>query len=458
MRISMTDAANLLSYYFHLLHISPSLRHLRHLHARLLRTGLFTNVILSSKLLLSYSRRRRLLPCALSVFLHMPRRNSHSWNTLIAELSRSGRPLEAIGFFHRMRSSGVPVDEFTFPPVLRSCAGSSDAAAGMSVHGVSVKSGVESSIFVASALVFFYMALSRTSDARQLFDGMPEKDAVLWTSMLSGYAQNGDSASALAFFRKMVDGGLQLDHVVLVSLLLACGQSGSIRHGKSAHACCVRRGLGSPLTLCNALVDMYVKSGDFGAAERVFHGMPARDVISWTALILGHGLNGHADVALKLFDEMCTQGIQPNSVTFLGVLSACGHGGLVEKAWGFFGSMRQCGIEPELKHYACVADALAKAGRLVEAERFVAEMPMEPDEAILGALLAGCRVHGDTEVGDRVSKRLMRMRPAKSGYYMSLANMYADAGRYSDAERVREFMKERSVNKQIGYSSVDSES
>ncbi|XP_038990355.1 pentatricopeptide repeat-containing protein At4g14170 isoform X2 [Phoenix dactylifera] len=406
-------------------------------------------------LLLAYSRRCRLLPSALSVFLHMPRRTSYSWNILITELARSGLPHKSMDFFLRMQSSSIPIDEFTLPPVLRSCALLDSSPASMSVHGLSVKLGLERNPYVASALVLCYSGLSEISLARRLFDEMPERDAVLWTSMLSVYAQSGEPESALGFFREMVSEGIQLDGVVMVSLLLACGQLGWLRHGRSVHGCCVRRCLGLPLSLGNALTDMYVKCGAFGYAEMVFRMMPDRDVISWSALILGHGLNGHASAALKLFEEMSAEGIQPNSVTFLGVLSACAHAGMVEKAWAFFDRMKQCGTEPELKHYACMADALGRAGQLAEAERFIEEMPMVPDEAVLGALLAGCRMHGNVELGERVSWRLMEMSPSKSGYYMSLANMYADAGRFIDAEIVREFMKQKNVGKLPGCSLLE---
>ncbi|XP_010908381.1 pentatricopeptide repeat-containing protein At4g14170 [Elaeis guineensis] len=447
--------SNLHSLYFHFLHSSPSLHHLCHLHARLLRTGLYTDAILSTKLLLTYSQRYCLLPTALSIFLHMPCRTSYSWNILITELARFGLPHKSMDFFLRMQSSSIPVDEFTLPPVLRSCALLGSSPASMSVHALAVKLGLDHNLYVGSALVLCYNGLSEISLARKLFDEMPERDAALWTSMLSVYAQSGEPELALGFFREMVSEGIQLDGVVMVSLLLACGQLGWLRHGRSVHGCSIRRFLGLPLSLGNALIDMYVKCGAFGYAETVFSMMPATDVISWSALILGHGLNGHASAALKLFDEMSEEGMEPNSVTFLGVLSACAHAGMVEKAWAFFDRMKQCGIEPELKHYACMADALGRAGQLVEAEMFIEAMPMVPDEAVLGALLAGCRMHGNVEMGERVSRRLMGMSPSKSGYYMSLANMYVDAGRFVDAEIVREFMKQKNVGKLPGCSLIE---
>ncbi|GJN14391.1 hypothetical protein PR202_gb01214 [Eleusine coracana subsp. coracana] len=377
-----------------------------------------------------------------------------SFNSLIASLARSGRPEQALRTFRDMLARGVRPDHFTLPPVLRSCALTGNAGLAASSHALAVKLGAHDNLFVASGLVLCYAGLSSLPAARRLFDGMRERDAILWTSMLSAYAQGGEPEAALRFFGGMVAAQVPLDAVVMVSLLLACGQLGWQRHGRSLHAFCVRRFLGMPLSLGNALVDMYVKCGDFAFAESVFVGMPRRDVISWSALILGHGLNGRPDVALRLFDRMATDGIRPNSVTFLGALSACAHSGMVDKAYGIFEGMKQRGIEPELKHYSCMFDVLGRAGRVLEAVKLIDEMPFEPDEAMLGGALAACRVHGEMEAAERISKRLMNMSPGKSGYYMSLANIYSDAGRYDDAERIREFMKEVKVDKLPGYSSV----
>ncbi|XP_020086454.1 pentatricopeptide repeat-containing protein At4g14170 [Ananas comosus] len=406
----------------------------------------------------------QLLPASsvLSLLRRIPLRASSSsfsfpWNLLIAELAKSPSPHLSLRLFLAMRSaSDAPADAFTLPPVLRSCALIGSPESGMAVHALSIKMGLDRSLFVASALVSCYATLREVPFARRLFDEMPQRDAVLWTSMLSGYAQSGLPESALRFFREMVSEGVRLDGVVMVSLLLACGQSGILRHGRAVHAASIRRFSRFPLSLGNAFVDMYVKCGAFGCALKVFDRMPQKDIISWTALILGHGLNGSADDALRLFEEMSVEGVEPNSVTFLGVLSACAHAGMVEKARSLFDKMKLSGIKPELKHYSCMADALGRAGRIVEAEGFIEEMPFEPDEAILGSLLAACRVHGNVEVGERISERLMKMCPEKSGYYLSLANMYSDLGRYDDAERVREFMKQVNVGKLPGWSSVES--
>ncbi|GLT81817.1 hypothetical protein SLE2022_002480 [Rubroshorea leprosula] len=455
----ISTESSLISHYFSLLHSSPNPRHLRHLHAQLLTTSLYNNVILSSKLVLMYSRHNRLTPDSLSVFFHMPERNIYSWNIIIGEFSRSNFPEKAIYLFRQMwGNSGVRPDDHTLPLVLRACAGSGALTLSVSVHGLCVKMGWEASLFVASALVFMYVTFGKLCDARVLFDQMPKRDYVLWTAMLAGYAQHGEPTLGLEVFRQMVDSVVELDWVVAVSLLLVCGQSGWLNQGKSIHGWCLRRDSKLGLNLGNAIVDMYVKCSTLSYAHRVFYTMNEKDVISWSSLILGYGLSGNFSIALKLFDEMLVRGINPNAVTFLGILSACAHGGLVELARSCFKTMHDHGVTPELKHYAAMADCLARSGLLEEAERFIEEMPIEPDAAVLGAIVTGCRLHNNFEMGERIARKLIRLEPEKAGNYVLLSDIYAAAGKFDESEKVRKLMKELHVSKLPGRSLIELQS
>ncbi|XP_022776996.1 pentatricopeptide repeat-containing protein At4g14170 [Durio zibethinus] len=450
--------SSFISYYFSLINSSPNCKHLRHLHARLLRTSLYNNVVLSSKLVLAYSHHNNLVPHSLSVFFHMPQRNIYSWNIIIGEFSRSNSPLKAIDLFLQMwQSSDARPDDFTLPLVLRACVSYGQVKLGVSFHGLCVKLGFERSLYVASALVYLYVSFGKVFDARVVFDGMPKKDAVLWTAMLDGYAKHEEPMLGLELFREMVDAGIAPDWVVMLSLLLVSGQLGWLKQGKSVHGWCVRRCLGMELNLGNAIVDMYLKCATLSYAHRVFNMINQRDVISWSSLILGYGLSGNVSIALELFDNMVAKGVKPNQVTFLGILSACAHGGLAERASSCFEMMGAYGVTPELKHYASMVDCLARAGLLEQAEDFIKEMPMEPDAAILGAILAGCRVHTNIEVGERIARKLISLEPEKPAYYVLLSNIYAAAGKFDAAEKVREFMKEKNVYKVPGCSSIESE-
>lgn len=235
---------------------------------------------------------------------------------------------------------------------------------------------------------------------------------------------------------------------------MACGQLGALKHGKSVHGWCIRRCSCLGLNLGNAITDMYVKCSILDYAHTVFVNMSRRDVISWSSLILGYGLDGDVVMSFKLFDEMLKEGIEPNAVTFLGVLSACAHGGLVEKSWLYFRLMQEYNIVPELKHYASVADCMSRAGLLEEAEKFLEDMPVKPDEAVMGAVLSGCKVYGNVEVGERVARELIQLKPRKASYYVTLAGLYSAAGRFDEAESLRQWMKEKQISKVPGCSSI----
>ncbi|CAN6814836.1 hypothetical protein Bca4012_005916 [Brassica carinata] len=442
---------NLLS----LLRQCPNVNHLRHLHAHLLRTSNYSNVVLSSKLVLAYSKLKHLFPTSLAVFWHMPHRNIFSWNIIIGEFSRSGFPSKSIDLFLRMwGDSSVRPDDFTLPLVLRACSASREARLGGLVHVLSLKLGFGVSLFVSSALVIMYVDIGEILYARKLFDEMLVRDSVLYTAMFGGYVQEGEAVLGLALFREMMCYGFSLDSVVMVSLVTACGQLGTLKHGKSVHGWCIRRCPCLGLNLGNAVVDMYVKCSKLVYAHRVFVEMPSRDVISWSSLVLGYGLDGDVVMSVKLFDEMLEEGIEPNAVTFLGVLSACAHGGLVDKSWLYFRQMQEYKIVPELKHYASMADCMARAGLLEEAEKFVEEMPVEADEAVMGAVLSGCKVYGNVQVGERVAKKLIQLKPGKAGYYVTLAGLYTAAGRFDEAESLRQWMKDKQISKVPGCSSI----
>ncbi|XP_078443057.1 pentatricopeptide repeat-containing protein At4g14170-like [Wolffia australiana] len=435
-------------HYFSLLDRCTSARHLRRLHGHLLRAGLLSDVILGSKLLLQYSRHGELLSSAYPFFLQMPHRNSFSFSIIIGELSRSGDPLLAAHLFSRMRRAGLPLDSPTAAVALRCHAALPGGAAGPVVHALSIKLGLHRSPFVASAGVFLYSSMGRIPQARAMFEETHPlaRDAAL----LTAYAQAALPAAALELFSQMAE----LDGVAMVAVLSSCTRLGALLQGKNAHCFILRRGVPFGLSLGNAVIDMYAKCGELRYAERVFGRMPRKDVISWSALILGHGLSGGAARAMELFREMKEGRVGPNGVTYLGALSACTHAGWVSEAWALWGEMEKAGVEKEVKHYACMVDVLGRAGRVEEAEELAEKMEVEPDAAVWAALLAACRSYGEMERAERAARRLLLLRPEGSGYYALMANVFSDAGRYEDAEKVRMMMKEMNVGKLPGWSST----
>lgn len=204
------------------------------------------------------------------------------------------------------------------------------------------------------------------------------------------------------------------------------------------------------MVIGTALVDMYGKCGCVERAFEVFNGMPKKDVLAWTAMISAFALHGHGEEAFKLFANMEAVGVRPNSVTFVGLLSACAHAGLVEKGRWCFDTMRRVyGIEPQVQHYACMVDILARAGQFVEAEDLIRGMPMEPDVFVWGALLGGCQLHGNVELGEKIAENLICLEPQNHAFYINLCDVYAKAGRFDDLKRIRALMKDKEIRKPV---------
>lgn len=413
-----------------------------------------------------------------------------------------------------------PPDEYTFTSVIKACAGLAAAADGEKAHSLVIKMGLHSNLFVQNSLVDMYFKLgspltarrlfdemptrdvvscntvvsgcclcgdvagarrvfdsmgdksliswsamiagyARAGDvgaARELFDAMPERNVASWNVMISAYAQNEKFMESIELFRRMQQarGGTAPNEVTLVSVLSACAHLGALALGRWIGSFVERKRMALTLFLGNALADMYAKCGCIADARAVFDRMPEKDVVSWTVLISGLATNGHPHEALASFREMLRRGVRPNEVTFMGVLSACTHAGLVDTGMRFFEMMTaEFQILPKVEHYGCVVDLLSRAGRLDEAEALVGAMRVPANVVIWGALLGGCRIHGDAGRGERVVRRILELDPEHAGGYVYLAQVYAAAGRPEDAAACRQSMRRRRVAKTPGCSWIE---
>lgn len=306
-----------------------------------------------------------------------------------------------------------------------------------------------------STLISGYARMGRLEDARRLFDEMPERNVVCWNAMIAGYAQNEKYSDAIEVFRMMQQfGGVVPNDVTLVSVLPACAHLGALDLGKWIDGFISRREMALGLFLGNALADMYAKCGCITEARRVFNKMEERDVISWSIIICGLAMYGHADEAFGCFYEMLDCGEKPNDVVFMGLLTACTHAGLVKKGLNCFNTMdKEYGVSPKVEHYGCVVDLLSRAGELDKAEDMISSMPMKPNVIIWGALLGGCRIYRDSGRGQRVVQHILELDSDHSGSYVYLANVYSSMGRLDDAAKCRLRMRENGVLKTPGCSS-----
>ncbi|KAF9587605.1 hypothetical protein IFM89_004437 [Coptis chinensis] len=396
-------------------------------------------------------------------------------------------PSKATCFYKEMLGNGVLPNNYTFSFVLRACSEMSDGLVGREVHNQVLKLGWEGYDFVQNGLIHMYVNCDCVVGARKLFDGslnldviswtamvngyvkdgqieeakilfdeMPERNAVSWSAMITGYVQVGMFKEALEHFNEMQLAGLRPNHAGIVGALSACGFLGALDQGRWIHGYVDRYRFELDRVLGTALIDMYAKCGCIETTWQVFNEMLERDVFAFTSMIYGLANHGQSASSIKLFFRMQEEGVKPNEVTFICVLSACSRMGLVEEGWKIFESMsRVYGIEPGVQHYGCLVDLFGRAGKLEEAKRVVREMPMEPDSYVLGALLNACRMHGDVELGKETVDSLMQRSLDHGGVHVLLSNLYASENRWEDVAKVRKDMENKNVRKVPGCSSIE---
>lgn len=380
-----------------------------------------------------------------------------SWNSMISAYLQSNLCEEALGVFSRMVNKSIRMDKITAVSSLIACGRIGAVDLGRGIHALVVVNGFGMDFYLGSSLVSMYAKCGLIEDARKLFDGMPDRNVVCWTSMISGYAQSSRFREAIELFREMQVAGVRADNATVASVVSSCAQLGALDQGRYIYAYCDVNGIGKDISVKNALIDMYSKCGDIKKALQIFWGLARRDIFSWTVMISGLAMNGYSDEALDLFSKMEVMSeVTPNEVTFLGVLSACSHGGLVEKGFHYFEHMtRAYKLAPKIEHYGCMVDLLGRAKLLVEAEKFIKEMPIEPDAVIWRSLLFACRIKGNVKLAEYAAERIMEFEPKKCGGHVLLSNVYAVASRWSDVNRVRRFMYVQSIQKQPGCSFIE---
>ncbi|KVI06678.1 Pentatricopeptide repeat-containing protein [Cynara cardunculus var. scolymus] len=434
---------------------------------------------------------------ACQLFDKMPGKNNITFTTMIMGLAQNGFWYEAIQVFQEMRSLGLVPNEVTMSSLLSSyshvsgvrndiisaCGQVMAFSEGQQFHGLTVKSGFDCYDFIQSTIIHFYAAchhinLARTQfelgsknhlsswnalisglvrngmmeSARELFDKMPTRDVFSWSSMISGYSQTEQPDRAVQLFHEMLDSGIKPNEVTMVSMVSAVATLGRLQEGRWAHRYIINNSIPVNDNLSAAIIDMYAKCGSIKNALQVFNEVRNKvlTISPWNAIICGLAMNGHARLSLAIFSDLEKSRIEVNSITFIGVLSACCHAGLVEEGRRHFKSMKNVyNIEPSVKHYGCMVDLLGRAGRLEEADEVIKSMPMEADVVIWGTLLAASRNYGNVEMGELAAKSLSKADPSHGPARILLSSLYIDAGRLDDAAFVRREMKSQRLTRQL---------
>lgn len=389
----------------------------------------------------------------------MVEKDSVSWSIMISGLAKFGDHLNSFRTFRELiRSRTTPLDNFTLPMVIRSCRACSDLRAGGAVHGVAWKNGFNSDRFVYAALVDLYAKCGASETARKLFDEMPQRDLVTWTVMICSYAEKENAGEALDLFDQMRKDGIMPDRIAMVAAVNACAKFGALNKAREVHDYLIQNNFSINTILGTAMVDMYAKCGSVGAAREIFDSMNDKNVITWSAMIAAYAYHGEGSKALDLFTEMLISGIRPNEITFMWLLYACSHSGLVEDGLWVFSKMQEAyNVQPNVKHYTCVVDIFGRAGRLDEALKLIEEMDVEKDQGLWGALLGACRIHKKIELAEKAAEALLEMESDNPGHYVLLSNIYANAGRWEEMAQVRHLMTQRKLKKLPGWTWIEVE-
>ncbi|XP_022945503.1 pentatricopeptide repeat-containing protein At1g77170, mitochondrial-like isoform X1 [Cucurbita moschata] len=381
--------------------------------------------------------------------------SSFSWNNIIRKYTRLEAPRKALSVYIAMLRAGVFPDSYTLPIVFKALSLVYAFGLGLQLHSVAIRLGLEFDQYSESGLISLYSKLGDLECARKVFEQNHHRKLGSWNAIIAGLSQGGRAKEAVDMFIKLRRSGLEPDDVTIVSVTSACGSLGDLELSLQMHKFVfqVKATGKSDILMLNSLIDMYGKCGRMDLALKVFSNMDHRNVSSWTSLIVGYAMHGQVKQALENFRCMREAGVPPNNVTFIGVLSACVHGGMVKEGRHYFEMMKSVyGYKPQLPHYGCMVDLLGKAGLLEEARRMIDEMPMKANSIIWGCLIGACEKHGNVEMGEWAAKHLQELEPWNDGVYVVLSNIYATNGLWKEVQKVREFMKQRQLAKVPGYS------
>ncbi|OVA06807.1 Pentatricopeptide repeat [Macleaya cordata] len=428
------------------------------IHARIIQIGYEDNLFINSALVGLYSKCDMMVD-ARNVFYRMRNHDQVSWTSIITGFAQNGHGKEALVLFKEMLETSIRPDCFTFTSVISACTQSEAAleeAALLHVHVI--KLGFEQNSSVISSLVDCYSKCGKIDRAISVFNSTLEKDTILVNTMIAGYSQNLLGEEALRLFTKMRKDGLCPTDYTFGSVLNACGSLTILQQGRQIHSLLTKTGSDRNVFVASSLIDMYSKCGTIDEARKIFDQTIQRNNVLWTSMITGYAQSGRGEDALELFENLVREGLKPDRICFTAVLTACNHGGFLDKGIEYLNKMKTYfGLVPELDQFACMVDLYGRNGHLRKARELMEEMPFEPNAVIWTSFLGSCRVHREVELGREAAKQLLKLEPNSPAPYVTLANIYADAGMWEEVKEVRKMMKEKGMRKSGGWSWVEIE-
>ncbi|GKV32461.1 hypothetical protein SLEP1_g41068 [Rubroshorea leprosula] len=431
--------------------------HIKQLQAHLITTGKFHFCPSRSKLLDHCAiSPAGSLPFAAAVFRQIPNPSTNDFNAIIRGFAQSPEPSAAIAWYRTMRCGSQRVDALTCSFTLKACARGLAASESMQIHSDVIRFGFMADALLGTTLLDVYAKVADIGSARKVFDEMVQRDIASWNALILGLAQGDQAGEAIALFKKMETEGLRPNEITVLGALSACSHLGAIKEGERIHRYIRTQKLDLNVQVCNAVIDLYAKCGFVDKAYEVFNGIICKqNVVTWNTMIMGFAMHGDGNKALELFEEMDRAGVRPDAVSYLSLLCACNHAGLVEDGMRLFNSMERHGVKPNVKHYGTLVDLLGRAGQVKKAYNIINSMPMEPDLVLWQSLLGACQIYKDVEMAEMVSSRLVEMGSRSCGDFVLLSNIYAAHKRWGDVGKVRDAMKNRNVKKVPGFSYIE---
>ncbi|QHO01179.1 Pentatricopeptide repeat-containing protein [Arachis hypogaea] len=425
------------------------------IHACIFKFGFESDVSVSNALIGMYIK-NGCVDDGYRVFEAMTGPDLVSWNTLLSGFHDYGYAESGSNVFCQMLVEGFRPNMYTFISILRSCSDLLDIKFGKQVHAQILKNSLDGNEYVGKALLDMYLKFRYMEESYIVFSKLINRDVFTWTVMITGFAQTEQEEKAIKFLNSMQQEGVRPNEFTIAGCLGGCSRITATESGRQLHSMALKSGLLPDMFVSGALVDMYAKCGCIEDAEAVFKGLVWRDKVLWNTMVCGFSLHGQGDKALQTFQKMKDEGNLPDDVTFLGVLSACSHMGLVEEGKQHFNSMSNVyGVTPRDEHYAGMVDILSRAGRFVEVESFVEEMKLTSNALVWENVLGACAKHGNVKFGERAAKRLFELKCETDSTYILLSNIFASKGRWTEAKRIRALMSSHGVKKEPGCSWVE---
>ncbi|OAY78079.1 putative pentatricopeptide repeat-containing protein [Ananas comosus] len=427
----------------------------KQIHGLVVKANFGWNVFVNNSLLDFYSK-CHCLGDAEALFDEMAERDNVSYNVMISGYAWNGCVREFLDLFREMQLMGFDRKACPFASLLSVAGAVPSVQMGRQIHAQVIITDSASDDLVGNALIDMYSKCGMLDVAEMIFMKKHDKNTVSWTSIISGYIQNGYSEEALKLFCEMRRAGLNPDRATFSTILRASSGLAMVSVGKQLHSYLIRFGYLSNVFSGSALLDTYAKCGCLDESHKIFQEMPERNIVSWNAMVAAYAQNGLGKKAIEIFEEMLRSGVEPDLVTFLSVLSACSHSGLVDEGLWYFELMtREFGLNPTKDHYACVIDILGRVGRFDEVEKLLSQIPFDSDQIIWNSILNSCRIHGHQELGQRAADKLFRMELKDAAPFVIMSNLYAKSGQWEEAAKVKKMMRDRGVRKEPAYSWVE---